>query len=186
MNDAQREKRIELAREYLNEALDQSAVLAACSGFFAVFTILIFIFLFSVAGVDPFSKALVWLVLLFLVLIFSITMAWYSADEIRKYKIMLQDVDGNLEEIESLKSAARKRIQKQIQKQNTTPSSGTAYVGHRSLADMVYGEHGWRKTIPHSEYTKYHIKLEDYETEYEYEDALRRAKSHYDHLHDDD
>lgn len=180
MNSDHREKRIEHARAYLNKAIEQDANIAIGAGVFACMLIMIFIFALCTEGTDIFTDAIGALLLMALLIFLCGGLIWVGCfDEIPKYKKLLQDVEGKLEEIEKLEAEAKKRIQK-----SKSTSSGGAYHGDpRSLADRVYGEHGWRKTIPHSEYTKYHIRLEDYETEFEYEDALRRAKSHYDKLH---
>ena len=181
MNNDNREKRIEHAREYLNKAIEQNTNIAIGAGGYAILLIGIFVFSLCTEGTYIFTDAIGALLLMALLLFLCGGLIWVGCfDEIPKYKKLLQDIDGNLEEIEKLETEAKKRIQKN----KSTSSGGTSYSGHRSLADMAYGEHGWRKTIPHSEYSKYHIKLENYETEYQYEDALRKAKNHYDKLHD--
>lgn len=180
MNSDNREKRIEHAQKYLNESIEQNTNLAIGVGVFAFLLITIFLFALSTEGSYIFSDSFGAVALIFLLLILCGGLLWVGCfDEIPKYKKLLQDVDGNLEEIERLESEAKKRIQKN----KSTSSGGTSYVSHRSIAEHAYGEHGWRKTIPHSDYSKYHIKLDDYETEYQYEDALRKAKNHYDKLH---
>lgn len=172
MNTDNREQRVEHARMYLIKTLKQDILITIGVVIFA--TLSISALIINSKRLYPENTTFVW-VILFL----CIGLLWVAFDKIPRHIKHLQDVDGNLEEIERIESEAKQCMQKN----KSTSSSSVSYGGNRSIADLAYGEHGWRKTIPHSEYTKYHIKLEDYETYFEYEDALRKAKNHYNRMH---
>ena len=173
----EREKRKDHAQAFLNEAIEQNTNVAIGVGVFAVLLVVIFIVALCTEGSDIFSESFGAVMLVFLLLFLCGGLLWAGVDEISRHKKLLQDVDGNLEEIERIESEVKKRIQK-----SKSPSAGgTSY--HSGSSIESYWKQHWRETIPHSEYTKYHIKPKDYDTYYEYEDALRKAKNHYDRMH---
>lgn len=182
MNNDNREQRIEHAREYLNKAIEKNTNLAIGAGGYAILLIGVFVFSLCTEGTDIFTDAIGALLLMVLLLFLCGGLIWVSCfDEIPKYKKLLQDVEGNLEEIERIEVEAKKQIQKnKSTSSNVTPSGGRHDITYYASGGDKYG---WRKYIAHREYDKYHIRLEDYETEFEYEDALRRAKNRYDKLH---